>query len=192
LNHEVVSIEWWLTMLMMALALGMDAFSMGLAISIRCAQDRVRVVFSAMVGLFHFLMPYMGMFFGGLVNHYIGPVAMMMAGGLLSLLGIHMFFQTTQDSAQVKSESKYMPFFTLLMLAFMVSMDSLSVGVTIGIIGVEKWLPFVLFAVIASMLSGFGLWLGKTMHHLSGKIAERIAALILFALGMKFLYLHLF
>lgn len=194
-----------MTLMVVSLAMSLDAFSMGLALGTRMADVWRRLFFVLTVGVLHFVMPLIGMLFGSLVQHYLGPVALMVSAGILLVLGLHMVFQaggfvssanTPTDSASDQNRAlpviEQLGFWAMLSFACMISLDSLSVGVSMGMVGVNLWLSLVMFSCSAMCLCSLGLWLGAKLNHVRGGFAERAAGLILGALGVKFLYICLF
>src|SRR5690625_3309901 len=78
------------SLLIIAFALGLDAFSLGLSIGIRGLIFRQIYVISLIIGLFHFVMPLIGMGIGHALSAVMGTVAIYAGGVLLCVLGINM------------------------------------------------------------------------------------------------------
>ncbi len=70
-------------LLMMALALGMDAFSVSLGMGTMPIRKRQIAKAGVVIGGFHVLMPLGGLFIGGLISKHFGQIAMI-AGGAIS------------------------------------------------------------------------------------------------------------
>lgn len=185
----------WLTLLLIAFALGMDAFSLGIGVGVRVAGRRQVFEMSALTGLFHLLMPLVGLFFGGIIQRLVGPYALFGSGLLISVLGLHMALQAWRESQQMEisaNANAVVTFWTMLVFAFSVSVDSLSIGFSLGMVGVDVWLALTLFAVTASLMCGLGLSLGKAIHRYIGRYGELAGGIILLVLGLKFIYMGLF
>lgn len=89
----------FLTILFMAVALGMDAFSLGIGIGMKGIRLLDILKLSFIIGLFHILMPLAGIFTGGYMSSILGDVTVVAAGGLLILLGGHMIYSSLRGDA---------------------------------------------------------------------------------------------
>src|SRR6476646_6290645 len=80
-----------ITLMIMAFALGMDAFSIGLVMGM--FRMRLRQIFfiGLTVGFFHIWMPLLGIICGRFLSEQFGTFAAYAGGILLVLLGIQMF-----------------------------------------------------------------------------------------------------
>ncbi|HZG73742.1 MAG TPA: manganese efflux pump, partial [Chondromyces sp.] len=78
------------TLMLMAFALGMDAFSIGLGMGM--FQLRLKQIFyiGLTIGLFHVWMPLAGMLAGRFLSEQFGTIAGYAGGILLILLGLQM------------------------------------------------------------------------------------------------------
>ena len=81
-----------ITLILMAFALGMDAFSVGLGMGM--FKLRLKQIFSIgiTVGFFHVWMPLVGMFAGRFLSEKFGMFASLLGGLLLILLGLQMIW----------------------------------------------------------------------------------------------------
>lgn len=174
------------TILLMAFALGMDAFSFGIGMGMR----RIRILdilkISFIIGLFHILMPLMGVFMGHYVSGFLGYVAVSAGGTLLILLGAHMVYSSfKRESIQPLN---YSSFWGIFAFALMVSMDSFSVGVSLGMFATGVMITVLTFGLLGGVMSIFGLLLGRRVAIWIGEYGEAIGGIILLAFGLKFLF----
>jgi len=177
------------TLLALAAALGMDAFSLGIGIGVKIQRKLQLLSISLLTGFFHMLFPLVGLIFGELIHHYVGSFALFCSGGLLLLLGYHMMFATRTENPDNHRTANVITTWGILAFAFSVSVDSLSIGVSMGIVGVDIWLTVSIFAIVAALLCALGLWLGKTMNRIIGQYGEWLGGLILMLIGAKFIYI---
>lgn len=172
------------TLMLMAFALGMDAFSIGLGMGMY--QLRLRQIFSIglTIGLFHAVMPLMGIIAGRFLSEQFGMIAGFIGGGLLILLGIQMIWSSlgSQEKALVTPVG-----FGLLLFALSVSLDSFSVGLTLGIYGAQTVLVLLCFGIGATILTWAGLLIGRKVQGLLGSYSEALGGSILLAFGLKLL-----
>ncbi len=76
----------FMTLLLMAIALGMDAFSVGLGMGM--IKLRLRQIFyiGVTIGVFHIFMPLGGMAVGKVLSQEFGSIATLIGGLLLVML----------------------------------------------------------------------------------------------------------
>ena len=80
-----------ITLMIMAIALGMDAFSIGLGMGMFRMHLRQILIIGLTVGFFHIWMPVLGIIFGRFRSDQFGTFATYAGGILLVLLGSQMF-----------------------------------------------------------------------------------------------------
>jgi putative Mn2+ efflux pump MntP len=78
--------------------------------------------------------------------------------------------------------------FGLLIFATSVSLDSFSLGLTLGIYGAKTILVIICFGVVATLLTWLGLLLGRKAQGWIGSYSEALGGSILLAFGIKLLY----
>lgn len=173
------------TILIMAIALGMDAFSLGIGIGMNGVRLLEIIKIGVVIALFHILMPLMGMFMGNYVSSLLGDVAAVTGGCLLILLGMHMIYSSLKGE-EVQSFD-HRSFWGLLLFALSVSVDSMSVGVSLGLFATDLVLTVLLFGTIGGIMSMLGLLLGRRVSNWLGNYGEAFGGVILLAFGIRFL-----
>jgi manganese efflux pump family protein len=174
-----------LTLLIMALALGMDAFSLGVGIGMRGIRLRDILKLSTVIALFHILMPLAGIWTGRYVSTLLGSVATTVAGGLLLLLGSHMVYSSLRGDSVTSINHRTV--WGILLFALSVSIDSFSVGVSLGVFAVDIWLTVLLFGLFGGVMSILGLLLGRRVSSSLGGYGEACGGVILLTFGLLFL-----
>jgi manganese efflux pump family protein len=173
------------TLMLMAFALGMDAFSVGLGMGMFRLSLRQIAKIGIMIGIFHVWMPLVGMIAGRFLSEQFGAIASYLGGGLLILLGIQM----VRSSFKEEEESLIAPVGKgLLFFAFGVSLDSFSAGLTLGIYGAKTILVLICFGAVATVLTWLGLLLGRRVQGWLGQYSEALGGGILLAFGLKLLF----
>jgi manganese efflux pump family protein len=173
------------TLILMAFALGMDAFSVGLGMGMFRLSLRQIAKIGIMIGIFHVWMPLVGMIAGRFLSEQFGAIASYLGGGLLILLGIQM----VRSSFKEEEESLIAPVGKgLLFFAFGVSLDSFSAGLTLGIYGAKTILVLICFGAVATVLTWLGLLLGRRVQGWLGQYSEALGGGILLAFGLKLLF----
>ncbi|MGX6445525.1 manganese efflux pump MntP [Neobacillus sp. K501] len=173
------------TLLLMAFALGMDAFSVGLGMGMY--KLRLRQIFNIgiTIGIFHVLMPLAGMVAGKFLSEKFGTFASLIGGLLLIILGVQMIWSSLRKG----EEKAITPMgLGLFIFALSVSLDSFSLGLTLGIYGAKTLLVIICFGVVATLQTWAGLLLGKKAQNWIGSYSEALGGSILLAFGIKLLY----
>jgi manganese efflux pump family protein len=173
-----------ITLMLMAFALGMDAFSIGIGMGM--FQLRLKQIFyiGLTVGLFHVWMPLLGMITGKFLSDTFGSFATYAGGILLIVLGIQMVMSSFKEEETTLISPVG---FGLLLFALSVSLDSFSVGLTLGIFGARTAVALICFGVAATLLTWIGLLLGRKFQGVLGTYSEALGGSILFAFGIKLL-----
>ncbi|AYA78175.1 hypothetical protein DOE78_23765 [Bacillus sp. Y1] len=173
-----------ITLIIMAFALGMDAFSVGLGMGMFRLGLRQILKIGITIGLFHIWMPLLGMIAGRFLSEQFGAFAAYCGGGLLIVLGLQMLWSCFRedDSSFITPVG-----FGLLVFALSVSLDSFSVGLTLGIYGAKTFLVLTCFGIGATILTWLGLLVGRKVQGWLGTYSEALGGTILLAFGIKLL-----
>ncbi|HEU4962417.1 MAG TPA: manganese efflux pump MntP family protein [Bacilli bacterium] len=180
--------EFW-TLLLMALALGMDAFSLGLGMGLLKLKRREIGRISLTIGAFHMIMPLLGMVAALYLARAVGELTQWVGALILIGLGLHMIWNSIygeDEDGEARAASKTAGI-GLLIFALSVSIDSLSVGFSLGAFGASLPLVVTLFGVCSAFLAALGLSIGSKVSRLFGEYGEAIGGAVLVAFGVKFL-----
>lgn len=176
---------------MMAFALGMDAFSVCMGMGMLKLSLRQIVKMGVVIGFFHALMPLMGMLIGKILSKHFGEIAGMAGGILLVLLGSQMIIEFFKKENQQIQPVQPMGI-GFIIFALSISLDSFSVGLSLGIYGAKMLATIVLFGLASMVLAWAGLLLARKTQKLFGRYSEAFGGIILFVIGLKLLFhLHL-
>lgn len=171
---------------MMAVALGMDAFSLAVGVGLQgLSRDRA-IVLSATIGLFHVIMTFSGIYAGIMMQGFLGQVAHWFGAFLLLGLGAHMAYTTLfqrEDPTTVGTSAA-----ALLLFSAGVSVDALSVGFSLGLRSTTYGIvSAVAFGLVAALMCSVGLLIGKRANRMAGMYGELIGAFILMGYGVHFM-----
>ncbi|MBP2243015.1 putative Mn2+ efflux pump MntP [Cytobacillus eiseniae] len=180
---ELFSVLFTLTL--MAFALAMDAFSVGLGMGMYKLRLRQILKIGLLIGMFHVWMPLLGMITGKFLSEQFGMFATYVGGGLLLLLGIQMIWSgfKKEESSMITPVG-----WGLLLFGFSVSLDSFSVGLTLGIYGAKMLIVLICFGTTATILTWLGLLIGRKVQGWLGSYSEALGGSILIAFGIKLLF----
>lgn len=175
-----------LTIMVLAAALGLDAFSLGVGIGLRGIRLLHVARLSLVIALFHILMPLLGLLIGNYMSGLLGQVATTAAGVLLLLLGGHMIWNSLRPGSDGSLDHRKVT--GTLLLGLMVSVDSFSVGVTLGMFSASIWLTVLLFGAAGGIFAILGLLLGRRVSRHLGDWGEACGGVILVVFGLMFLF----
>jgi manganese efflux pump family protein len=130
-------------------------------------------------------MPLVGMGIGRFLSDQFGTIATYLGGILLLILGIQMIMSSfkDEDSRMLTPEGA-----GLYIFALGVSLDSFSVGLSLGIYGARTFVTILMFGVVSMILTWAGLLLGRRVQGWFGSYSEALGGSILFAFGIKLLF----
>lgn len=181
-------IQWgqFYTILMIGFALGMDAFSLGIGMGLVGLRLRAIAKVSIIIGLFHVVMPLIGIASGMFLTKVVGNVATFIGGLILCFLGANMlwgsFFREEDANNRYPTTG-----LGIILFALSVSMDALSVGFSFGLFEVDVAMAVILFGLLGMLMACSGLLLGRHVGPRLGGFGEAIGGAILMAFGLKFL-----
>ncbi|MEK5444873.1 MULTISPECIES: manganese efflux pump [unclassified Fredinandcohnia] len=176
-----------ITLFIMAFALGMDAFSVGLGMGLIRLRLKQILTIGITIGVFHMWMPLAGMMIGHFLSDTFGAIATYVGAGLLLFLGLQMIISSFKDDDGDKRMITPVGF-GLFIFALSVSLDSFSVGLSLGIYGAKTIMVILMFGVVSMILSWVGLLLGRKVQHWLGTYSEVLGGCILLVFGVKLLF----
>ncbi len=177
----------FLEILSIAVALGCDAFAVGMGVGIRYCEPGQVFRLSFHFGLFQFLMPLVGWFLG---TRLAGPFQRWgpwVACALLVFLGGKMLYESFRSGERKAGCGDPTRGVSLLMLSLATSMDALGVGFSLGVLGKTLLLPAVFIGVTAAVMTWAAMKLGSRLSALFGRGVEALGGVILILIGLKFL-----
>lgn len=168
---------WILSLI--AISLSMDAFSLSLAYGTLNISKKQQFILAAIVGIYHFFMPIIGMTIGFTILKILPVKPDFIIFLVLSFIGIQMILESLKEEHHMN----IMNFGELLLFGLAVSLDSFSVG--IGLLAItSKWLiSATLFSITACFFTFLGLQLGQKINHKFGNISTLIGGIMLLLIG---------
>lgn len=180
---EIVSLAF------MAIAISMDAFSISLGLGMQMLRLKRMMIIGFVFGIFHVVFPLTGMLLGKILSGRIGNLTTLAGGLLLVFIGFQMFFSAFTHGDQGESRKLIQPVgFGLLALATTVSIDSFSVGLSLGISGAQTVIALLFFALAGVVLTWSGLFLGRKVRGFLGAYSEMLGGSILITFGLKMIF----
>ena len=165
----------------MAVGLSMDAFSLAIAYGASNINKIKIIILSAFVGIFHFLMPYIGSIIGSKI-FFIMEKSNFIISIVFFLLSFEMYKSRNEEHNATLTN-----IISLIIFAFTVSIDSFSVGLVLGINKNKLITAFHIFSIVSAIFTYVGLTLGKYLSIKYGKKANYFGIVILLVIGIKYL-----
>ncbi len=157
--------------------LGLDTFAVSAALGLQGLDPRRRLRLSLVFAAFEAGMPLVGLGLGRALGAAAGSAADYLAVALLLAVGLTMLRGEEGPGAPS----------TAVALGLSVSLDELAIGFALGLLGVRIWLAIALIATQAFVAAQLGLRLGSRLGSAARAGSERLAGLILAALGVALL-----
>jgi putative Mn2+ efflux pump MntP len=164
--------------LLTSISLALDCFSV--SISNSACPNYVRkdaLTYATSFGFFQSFMLLSGYSFGLLLESYIRAFDHWIAFLLLLFAGVNMIRGNEVKSAM------------LLILSIATSIDALSVGIALSLLGLEIITPSLVAGGSSFLLTIAGYCLGSRLRGMGDK-SEKVGGLILIAIGVKILMEH--
>ena len=167
----------FITLLLVALSLAMDALAVSVTNGIRLNNCRVAdgVKMGLFFGIFQFIMPLLGFYLGGGVIGFVGKFAPWLSCAILVFLGVRMMVEANKAEEEEDDGTKQekLGFYELLLQAVATSIDALAVGLSLAMTGGyrEGYLYFAsaVIGIVAFVCSFIGAVAGKSSAAFSRK-----------------------
>ena len=172
-----------LVIILVAVSLSMDAFSLSLAYGTLNLYKKNIYELSIIVGIYHFIMPIFGVYCGDKILNLIPINSKLLVFLVLSTIGIEMIL----DSFKTKEDVKIMKMGELILFGLAVSVDSFSVGIGLKSITTNVWLSAFIFSLTSLSFTYSGLILGKKINAIIGKLSTFIGGIVLLIIGLIYL-----
>ena len=172
--------------LLLAFILGIDAFSVALAVG-ACGNKFSQVCrLSLGFGLFQFMMPIIGWVLGKKVISLVQGYDRWIAFGLLFIIGLKMIYEALRHHPE-KVKCDRTVGWSLISLSIATSIDALGAGIGMGILKTSLLYPCIIIGITAGLMTATGMKLGGLISSLVGERIEAVAGVILIILSIRML-----
>jgi Predicted membrane protein len=180
------------SILVLAIGLGMDAFSVAIGVGASYRVISFGPVFrlSFFFGLFQVLMPIAGWFAGVSVASIIAGYDHWVAFGLLAFVGGKMILESFNEEAKVHTTDPTKGF-TLIILSVATSIDALAVGLSFAFLKIPVFYPSIIIGIVAFFMTMAGMFFGEKLGKVVGRRVEMLGGLILIGIGVKIVIEHM-
>jgi putative Mn2+ efflux pump MntP len=172
--------------LILAFILGVDAFSVALAIGTKGCTFRQKFRLSFHFGLFQFTMPIAGWLLGKSVVSFIERYDHWVVFILLFLIGAKMIYESLRHKPE-KVECDRTRGWHLIALSTATSIDALGAGIGMGVLNTSLIYPCMIIGFTASAMTLTGIKLGGVISAVIGERVEAVGGIVLILLSVKML-----
>lgn len=184
-----------LTIVVIAVALAMDAFAVSIVSGITIQQLQLKHVLriALFFGVFQGVMPLLGWGAGHGFRYFLSDIDHWVAFLLLAFIGSKMIYESRgMDEGEEKVCRDPCTTSNLFILAIATSIDAFGVGLSLSILDSGILIPAIIIAVITFVISFAGVYIGDTFGHLFEKKIEVVGGIILILIGLKILLDHVY
>ncbi|HZJ84800.1 MAG TPA: manganese efflux pump [Syntrophomonadaceae bacterium] len=186
------------TIIVVAIVLGVDAFSLALGLGLNGVRRRYELKLIIIIMVLHIALPLLGLSLGMAVGNFLGIWAARFGALVLFLIGLNFIYQGYKDSRTeiypfkaghdilasiqpMNDES----FKTLLLLGFSVSIDALTVGFSLGTFRMPVIITIAIIGTVAGFMTLLGFIGGRLFSRAVGSYAQMVGGAILLILAVK-------
>ncbi len=173
----------FLTTLVVGISLSMDAFSLALVYGTQKMSRKDKIILSVIVGLFHFFMPLIGLFFGNLIMKYLIINIDILVSIIFSVIGLEMIISSVKE----KEDKLLISLVGFLLFGLSVSIDSLTTGIGLNVINSNYLEVSSIFAITSCLFTYMGLVFGNRLSDKFGKYATMGGGIVLILFGIFYM-----
>jgi len=182
----------WFGLLVLAVALAMDAFAVAVVTGVSVQPLTRRHVFRLAFhfGFFQAAMLMLGWAAGQAVRNYIGALDHWIAFGLLAFVGARMIHSALTSHEGRHSSTDPTSGWELVLLSTATSVDALAVGISLSLVGSAIVVPALIVGAVATGFTGMGMALGRQIRSIWGIRVEFAGGLVLILIGVNIILRH--
>lgn len=169
----------FITILLIAISLSMDAFSLALIYGISGISKKQRLALSIIVGIYHFIMPLNGLMLGIFIDNIKFINLDIIASVILIYIGIDLIISNFKEEETISLSR-----IGLLIFGLSVSIDSLTVGIGLKAITDNYLLASLTFSMCSMFFTYLGLVLGNLIGSRIGAYSKVAGGIILIVIAI--------
>lgn len=171
-----------ISIFLIAVALSMDTFSLSLGLGTYNISRRKIIQMSIIVGIFHFLMPFLGNIIGNKIVSFFTLNSNLFLGCILLFIAINLLIDMLRKDYP---EEVDFSIYGILLFAFGVSIDAFSTGLGLSAVTSSKIIAMLIFAIVSTFFTYIGLVIGKFASEKLGNKATIFGLILLIILGIS-------
>ncbi len=168
----------------LAFSLGLDSLSVAAGIGMGGVTRRQLWHIGLLFALAQGLMPGVGIVLGQVLGHVLGEVAGYVGFGALMALGAVVIWEALRRPHRPLNLSSG---WGLVLAALSISLDSVAVGFTLGLLETPVWVSLALIALSGFLFTFLGLAVGARIGRRVERWAQPVAGGVLLATGLGLL-----
>lgn len=176
--------DTFFTTLIIGISLSMDAFSLALIYGTQSIGKKNKIILSIIVGIYHFVMPLLGVFLGNIILKYLVINLSIVVSIIFLFIGIEMIISSIKDD----SHDFVVSIFGFLIFGLSVSIDSFTTGIGLNVINNNYLEVSSIFCIVSGSFTYLGLILGNKLGSIFGKLSTIIGGVILIILGIIYFF----
>jgi putative Mn2+ efflux pump MntP len=182
----------FLEILIVALALSLDAFAVSLAAAISGHIRNKRAAFRLWFhfGLFQFLMPVLGWALGTIIEPVTASIGDWVAFVLLAVVGVRMVRSGLNPSGVDQADDPTRGL-VLVMLSLGTSIDALAVGLSLAMLNINAWYPSAVIGVVTATVCMIAIAGGRRLGPRLGGRAQVAGGIVLLLIAGRIVISHL-
>jgi putative Mn2+ efflux pump MntP len=173
-----------ISIFLIGIALSMDTFSLSLCYGVLQLSKRKMITLAIIVGLFHFFMPILGMFFSDIIKNLIIIDMKIIVFIIFMILGVEIIMSSIKKDASII----LLNIVGMFLFAFTVSIDSFSAGIGINFISDKHLICSVIFSLTSLSFTYAGLTIGNVIGLKFKDVSKIIGGLILIVFALTYLF----
>jgi len=185
------------TIILVAIVLGLDAFSLSMGMGVKGVSRSYEVKFSTTVGVFHVIMPLIGLEAGLALGKLLGIWAGRLGALILLYIAVDFIvkgYREIRPQSIKFSEGRKLfkgvkvsrsRWTGIIVLGLSVSMDALTVGFSLGTFKMPLFLTVMIMGATAGIMTALGFTGGRLFGRLLGSYAQITGGIVLLLLAVK-------
>ena len=167
------------TIVLIGISLSMDAFSLSIPCGIIGMTQKEKIFLSIIVGIYHFIMPLIGLSFGSIIAKISLINLNIIAAIILIYLGIDLIISNLKKESELN-----ISIVGFLMFGLSVSLDSLTVGIGLKAITNNYIISSLIFSITSLVFTYIGLTLGNIIGRKVGTYSKIMGGIILIVIAI--------
>lgn len=164
------------------LSLSVDALTMAISYGTIIGKSVVKKQLSILVGIFHFMMPI----FGFIITNKLSKNIFINTKYLITIIFIILIIEMCKEDTE-HEKTININLVTIILTCLAVSIDSMSIGIVIGLTKGKIIIASIIFSIISFIATLIGLSVGEILKEKNKKISKIIAILLFLLVAVKYL-----
>lgn len=173
-----------LTTILVGISLSMDAFSLSLVYGTLNLNKRNKRILSLIVGIYHFIMPLLGLYLGSIITRYLIFNLKYLVSIIFLIIGIELIVSSTKEKENVNLNN----IISFLIFGLSVSIDSFTTGIGLNVINNNFIQVSTIFCIISGLFTYLGLNIGNKLNERYGTLSTICGGIILIILAITYLF----